>query len=93
MHLRTVQMVTMLSLLPHNMRTVRAWAAGQAGGAHRAILEGLQDLAPQLSVAPVLLDEAALLGREAVGLHLGFLGRPLWGPGAGLAAFWNRVGG
>lgn len=50
------------------------------GGTHRAVFERLQDLAPQLSVALVLLDEAALLGREAVGLHLAFLRGPSRGP-------------
>lgn len=61
------------------------WGGGWRGGTHRPIFERLEDLAPQLSVALVLLDEAALLGREAVGLHFAFLRCPSWGPSTALA--------
>ena len=61
---------------------------GEGRGAHRPVLERLQDLRPQLCVALVLLDEVALLGGEAVGLHLGLLGCPSRGP----VASWDRAG-
>ena len=56
--------------------------------AHRPVLKRLQDLSPQLHVALVLLDKAALLGGETVGLHLGLLGRPSRGP----ITSWSRAG-
>ena len=69
--------------------TVKRKRPRPGGRAHRPVLERLQDLSPQLHVALVLLDEAALLGGEAVGLHLGLLGRPLRGP----VTSWDRAGG
>lgn len=57
--------------------------------AHRPILKRLQDLGPQLHVALVLLDEAALLGGKAVGLHLGLLRCPLRRP----ITSWGRARG
>lgn len=53
---------------------------------HQAFPQRREDLGPQLGVALVRLDEAALLGREAVGLQLGLLG----GPHAGAILAWGR---
>lgn len=70
---------------------------GQVGvgvaGTHRPVFERLQDLTPQLSVALVLLDEAALLGREAVGLDLTLLRCPSRGPSASPATCRDRTEG
>lgn len=88
---RHVTTVPVASVTPPLLRGGRPGRRG-AGDAHRPVRERLEELGPQLGVALVLPDEAPLLGREAVRLHLAFLGRPSRGPGAGPAA-WDRAGG